>query len=80
MEVHWLLGTNTIDVNIHGVVLSKISGVNLAVDRQGLDMSDLAHEFEGDSKTASQAVDMEKFAKDMLKGGTKRKEITSAAV
>ncbi|MCM3130188.1 MULTISPECIES: DEAD/DEAH box helicase [unclassified Paenibacillus] len=80
VEVHWLLGTNTIDVNIHGVVLSKISGVNLAVDRQGLDMSDLAHEFEGDSKTASQAVDMEKFAKDMLKGGTKRKEITSAAV
>jgi SNF2 family DNA or RNA helicase len=82
VDVHWLLGINTIDVNIHGVVLSKISGVNLAVDRQELDFAALAHEFEGDSKSAAHVIDMEQFAKDMLKGGTKREEITpkSAAV
>ncbi|MGV2885981.1 SNF2-related protein [Paenibacillus taichungensis] len=76
VEVHWTLGINTIDVNMHGVVLSKTSGVNLAVDREGLDFAALANEFEGDTKAAASAVDMEQFAKDMLKGGTNRKDVT----
>lgn len=76
VEVHWTLGINTIDVNMHGVVLSKTSGVNLAVDRQGLDFAALANEFEGDTKAASSAIDMEQFAKDMLKGGTSRKAVS----
>lgn len=76
VEIHWTLGINTIDVNIHGVVLSKISGVDLAVDREGLDFSALANEFEGDTKAAASALDMEQFAKDMLKGGTSRSAVT----
>lgn len=75
VDVHWLLGVGTIDVNMHGVVLSKISGVNMAIDRQELDFGALAHEFEGDSKSAAHAIDMEQFAREMLKGGTKRADI-----
>ncbi|MNF11749.1 hypothetical protein D3C80_2130330 [compost metagenome] len=70
------MGINTIDVNMHGVVLSKTSGVNLAVDREGLDFAALANEFQGDTKAAASATDMEQFAKDMLKGGTNRKDVT----
>jgi hypothetical protein len=78
VDVHWLLGVNTIDVNMHGVVLSKIDGVNLAVDRQQIDFAALANEFEGDTKAAASAIDMEEFAKEMLKSGTKRAEVKPA--
>ncbi|RRJ54673.1 hypothetical protein EHV15_34310 [Paenibacillus oralis] len=70
------MGINTIDVNMHGVVLSKTSGVNLAVDRELLDFAALANEFEGDTKAPSSTIDMEQFAKDMLKGGTNRNAVT----
>lgn len=76
VEIHWTLGANTIDINMHGVVLSKISGVNLAVDHEELNFNDLASEFDGDSLVAATtAIDMEQFAKDMLKCGTNRKDI-----
>jgi SNF2 family DNA or RNA helicase len=79
VDVHWLLGINTIDVNMHGVVLSKISGVNLAIDRQELDFTELASQFDGDSKSASHIIDYEEFAREMLKGGTKRNEIAPSS-
>jgi len=78
VEIHWTLGSNTIDINMHGVVLSKISGVNLAVDHEELNFNELASEFDGDSLAASTtAIDMEQFAKDMLKCGTNRKDIAT---
>ncbi|WP_047153371.1 hypothetical protein [Aneurinibacillus tyrosinisolvens] len=77
VDVHWMMGLDTIDVNLHGLVLSKISGVNLAVDRQELNFEELAKEFKG-AGTSATAVDYEKFASEMLSRGTKRSEIQTA--
>ncbi|WP_209810092.1 hypothetical protein [Ammoniphilus resinae] len=59
------------------MVLSKASGVDLAIDRKELDFSEIAKEFEGDgsSGTAAHAFDYEQFATDMLSRGNKRSEI-----
>ncbi|MFS0558575.1 SNF2-related protein [Brevibacillus sp. 179-C9.3 HS] len=73
VDIHWLLGVDTIDVNMHGLVLSKASGVDLAIDREELDFAKIAQEFEGDRVAgASTAIDYEKFAAEMLSRGTKR--------
>ncbi|GGG18191.1 DEAD/DEAH box helicase [Paenibacillus abyssi] len=75
VDVHWLMNVGTIDVNMHGLCLSKISGVNLAIDREALNFEEIADEFEGDALAAAKSVDMEQFARDMLKSGTSRAQI-----
>jgi hypothetical protein len=76
VDIYWLLSLETIDVNLHGLVLSKSSGVSLAIDREELDFNKLAKEFEGDgSHGAATTFDYEKFASDMLSRGNKRSEI-----
>lgn len=77
VDIYWMMGLDTIDVNLHGLVLSKISGVNLAVDREELNFEELAKEFEGNGKSGA-VVDYEQFASEMLSRGTKREEIQSA--
>ncbi|WP_419879486.1 DEAD/DEAH box helicase [Brevibacillus centrosporus] len=73
VDIYWLLGVDTIDVNMHGLVLSKASGVNLAIDREALDFAKIAQEFEGDHAAgAGTSLDYEKFAAEMLSRGTKR--------
>jgi SNF2 family DNA or RNA helicase len=76
VDIFWLLGVDTIDVNMHGLVLSKASGVNLAIDREELDFAELAKEFEGDGTSgAAKTFDYEHFASEMLGRGTKRSHI-----
>lgn len=58
------------------MVLSKASGVNLAIDRETLDFNEIAKEFKGDSSGgASATFDYEEFASEMLGRGTKREDI-----
>ncbi|MFC5450668.1 hypothetical protein ACFPOG_20660 [Paenibacillus aestuarii] len=76
VDIYWLLGVDTIDINMHGLVLSKASGVNLAIDREELNFSELAKEFEGETPVgASHSFDYEAFASEMLGRGTKRSHI-----
>ncbi|MDQ0255581.1 SNF2 family DNA or RNA helicase [Evansella vedderi] len=76
VDVYWLLGVDTIDVNMHGLVLSKASGVDIAIDRKELDFNELAKEFKGDGVgSGPTAIDYEEFASEMLSRGTKREEI-----
>jgi SNF2 family DNA or RNA helicase len=75
VDIHWLLNVGTIDVNMHGLCLSKNSGVDLAIDREALDFEQVAEEFEGDALAAAKSVDIEEFAREMLKSGTTRKQI-----
>lgn len=75
VDIWWLLNVGTIDVNMHGLCLSKISGVNLAIDREALDFEEIAEEFEGDALAAATSMDMESFAREMLKSGTSRSQI-----
>ncbi|KIV58563.1 hypothetical protein AM501_05370 [Aneurinibacillus migulanus] len=75
VDIYWLLGLDTIDINMHGLVLSKISGVNLAIDREQLDFKKLAKEFKGAGNSASTVIDYEEFASQMLARGTKRNEV-----
>lgn len=73
VDVHWMIAVDTIDSNMHGLVLSKVSGVDLAVDRKELDFQKIASEFEGDS-SISEDLDYEAFAGEMLARGTSREQ------
>lgn len=75
VDIYWLIGVDTIDANMHGMVLSKASGVNLAIDREEMDFSEIAKEFKGDSSVAMSSIDYEEFASEMLGRGTKRSDI-----
>lgn len=75
VDIYWLINSHTIDANIHGLVLSKKSGVDLAVDREELDFSEVAKEFKGSGVSTPTSFDFESFAADMLKSGTSRSEI-----
>jgi hypothetical protein len=75
VDIWWLMNIGTIDVNMHGLCLSKISGVNLAIDRESLDFGEIAEEFEGDAMAATKLMNMEEFAREMLKSGTTRAQI-----
>lgn len=75
VDIHWLISVGTIDANMHGLVLSKQSGVDLAIDRKELDFKEIAKEFEGDEGIEPDEIDYEAFAADMLSSGTKREEI-----
>ncbi|WP_327195617.1 DEAD/DEAH box helicase [Paenibacillus alginolyticus] len=75
VDIWWLMNVGTIDVNMHGLCLSKISGVNLAIDREALDFEEIAEEFEGDALAVAKSMDMEQFAREMLKSGTTRSQI-----
>lgn len=79
VDVWWLMNMDTIDCNIHGLNLSKISGVDKAIDRVELDMKKIAEEFEGDTLLNTTAIDYESFAVDMLNAGTKRKDYENIA-
>ncbi|WP_257964296.1 DEAD/DEAH box helicase [Bacillus sp. UMB0728] len=79
VDIHWMISVNTIDVNMHGLILSKQSGVDMAIDRQELDFSQVAKEFEGDEGIEPEDLDYEAFAADMLAAGTKREEIFSVS-
>lgn len=76
VDIYWLLGVDTIDINMHGLALSKASGVNLAIDREEFDFSKVAKEFEGETPMgAPGSFDYEAFASEMLGRGTKRSQI-----
>lgn len=75
VDIHWLISVGTIDANMHGLVLSKQSGVDLAIDRKELDFKEIAKEFEGDEGIEPDEIDYEAFAAEMLSSGTKREEI-----
>ncbi|MED4400254.1 DEAD/DEAH box helicase [Metabacillus fastidiosus] len=75
VDILWLIAEGTIDVNMHGLVLSKQSGVDLAIDREELDFNEIAKEFEGDDSLEMDGMDYVAFAADMLNRGTKRDEV-----
>lgn len=78
VEVIWLIGVDTIDANMHALVLSKQSGVDLAIDRQELDMEKISREFETDgSVEVEPGVDYLHFASEMLARGNKRADYVS---
>lgn len=78
VEVLWLVGVDTIDANLHALVLSKKSGVDLAIDRQKLDFVQVSKEFEaGENVEMEPGVDYQQFATDMLKRGTSRADYVS---
>lgn len=72
VEITWLITIDTIEANIHSLVLSKQSGVDLAIDRQELDFAEVAKEFEGQNVAQSSTLDYEAFAREMLSRGTSR--------
>ncbi|MGF7036073.1 SNF2 family DNA or RNA helicase/DNA-directed RNA polymerase subunit RPC12/RpoP [Paenibacillus mucilaginosus] len=76
VDIHWMLNVGSIDINMHALCLSKVSGVNMAIDREELNFEEIAEEFEGDSlASAAKSMDMEQFAREMLQSGTKRNQI-----
>lgn len=78
VEVSWLIGVDTIDANMHALVLSKQSGVDLAIDRQELDMDKISKEFETDGSVEVEAgVDYLAFASEMLARGNSRADYVS---
>lgn len=72
VKITWLISVDTIDANMHSLVLSKKSGADLAVDREALDFTEVAKEFDG--KLLSESINYEMFASEMLNRGTKRKD------
>lgn len=78
VDIFWLISVGTIDSNMHSLVLSKLSGVDLAIDRKELDFSKIALEFEGDESLEPENIDYEAFAAEMLSSGTKRADVFSA--
>lgn|GEM_PF-2194663 len=80
VEVTWLIGVDTIDANMHALVLSKQSGVDLAIDRKQLDFEQIASQFESDGKVnVAPGIDYTEFATEMLKRGTTRSDYESSA-
>lgn len=78
VDVYWLIGVDTIDANMHALVLSKKSGVDLAIDREALDFDEIAKEFESaDEDLFAPGVDYEEFASQMLARGTSRSKYAS---
>lgn len=78
VEILWLIGVDTIDANMHSLVLSKKSGVDLAIDRKALDFDEIAKEFESDGHLGEDVgVDYQAFATDMLSRGNKREDYAS---
>lgn len=78
VEILWLVGVDTIDANLHALVLSKKSGVDLAIDREELDFELISKEFEaGDNVELEPGLDYQEFASDMLKRGTTRADYVS---
>ncbi len=67
-----MVSTETVQ---YGLILSKISGVDLAVDRKELNFNEIAKEFEGDDETSSASMDFESFATEMLARGTSREQV-----
>ena len=78
VEITWLITIDTIEANIHSLVLSKQSGVDLAIDRQELDFAEVAKEFEGQNVAQSSTLDYEAFAREMLSRGTTRHDYENA--
>lgn len=74
VEVTWLISVDTIDANMHSLVLSKQSSADLAVDRQELDFTEIAKEFDGQGVSGVGSLNYEDFASEMLSRGTSRKE------
>lgn len=78
VEILWLVGVDTIDSNLHALVLSKKSGVDLAIDREELDFEAVSKEFEaGENIELDPGIDYQQFATDMLKRGTSRADYVS---
>jgi SNF2 family DNA or RNA helicase len=77
VDIHWLLAIDTIDINMHALVLSKLSGVDLAVDRKELDFEAISKKFVGDETLEMDELDYETFAAEMLKRGTSRSQISA---
>lgn len=76
VDVYWLITLDTIEVNIHGVILSKDSGVDIAVDKEEIDFEKIAKQFEGEGAAGHPTTfDYEAFATDMLTRGTSREDI-----
>ena len=63
---------------MHALVLSKQSGVDIAIDRQELDFEKIAQEFDGDVASNSSNVDYQAFAEEMLSRGIKRSDYQTA--
>lgn len=76
VDIYWLIATDTIDANMHGLVLSKQSGVDLAIDREELDFEEIAKQFESDETISTGGIDMESFAANLLERGTKREDVS----
>lgn len=74
VEITWLISVDTIDANMHSLILSKQSSVDLAIDRQELDFAEIAKEFEGQGISGIGSLDYEEFAKEMLSRGTSRNQ------
>lgn len=79
VDIYWLLNADTIDCNMHALILSKNSGVDAAIDRAAIDMEEISKEFEGDFSLGISTLDYEEFAKTMLAAGTKRKDFERTA-
>ncbi|MEX3625004.1 SNF2-related protein [Viridibacillus arvi] len=78
VEITWLIGLDTIDANMHALVLSKQSGVDLAIDRKALDFEQVASEFESDGNLEVDSdIDYTEFATEMLKRGNNRSDYVS---
>ncbi|MED3574230.1 DEAD/DEAH box helicase [Cytobacillus praedii] len=75
VDIYWLISVGTIDANMHSLILSKLSGVDLAIDRKELDFSKIAMEFEGDESIEPEDIDYEAFAAEMLSSGTKSTDV-----
>lgn len=83
VDIYWMIGLDTIDANMHGLVLSKQSGVDLAIDRTELDMDKIAKQFKGDMNnvgSSASTIDYVKFASEMLGRGTLRADVTKGEV
>lgn len=74
VEVTWLISVDTIDANMHSLILSKQSSVDLAIDRKELNFAEVAKEFEGQGISGVNGLDYEAFANAMLSRGTSRSE------
>ncbi|MEK5187194.1 hypothetical protein [Solibacillus sp. FSL W7-1324] len=73
-----MITIDTIEANMHSLILSKQSGVDMAIDRQELDFAEVAKEFEGQNVAQSATLDYEAFAREMLSRGTSRDDYENA--
>jgi SNF2 family DNA or RNA helicase len=78
VSVIWLINVDTIDANMHSMILSKQSSVDLAIDRKSLDFKEISKEFEGQDVAQGNSIDYEAFATEMLSRGNSRSQYQSA--